>query len=331
MNAAMPEKKRLIYIDYLKFLGLLLVILAHVDCPLILAQIRSFDVSLLVLLSGYLASKSYKKGHAGYYKKRILRLAIPAWIFLIFFFAVQTVAYTTPTFWDIVMAVTFQRDANMVGMLWVIWVYLVCAFLVPLIAKIGYNRRSVLAIFSLYMLFETLCCCTHIESSRLLYVTVLTVIPWGAVTYLGFYYDKISLVDKFFLIIGSMVVFALLAVILALSSGSFVMTNEYKYPARAYYLCFALPIVVMLMEVFRSLKLKENRVIKFISGSSLWIYLWHILALYVVKSFITNDDLWLLQYLAIIVISVVITYIQNIIVEKLMEIYNMKFLKVFLG
>ena len=85
------------------------------------------------------------------------------------------------------------------------------------------------------------------------------------------------------------------------------------------------------MEVFRSLKLKENRVIKFISGSSLWIYLWHILALYVVKSFITNDDLWLLQYLAIIVISVVITYIQNIIVEKLMEIYNMKFLKVFLG
>lgn len=336
MSVDLSEKKeKIIYIDYLKVLGLFLVILAHVNCPSVVVQIRSFDVPLLVFLSGYLASRSYnrsyKKKYADYYKKRILRLAVPAWIFLIIYFVVQTVAYTRPTFQDIIMAVTFQRDANMVGMLWVIWVYLVCAFLIPFVSKAGYNKRNVLLIFLFYLLFEIICCFTNIESNRLLYVTVLTVIPWGVVTYLGFYYDRISIVGKKFLILGIAAIFILLTVHLALLQGSFVMTNEYKYPARAYYLCFALPIVLILMELFRSLKLKENRVIKFISESSLWIYLWHILVLYVVKSFIINDDLWLLQYLAIIIISIGITYIQNIIVKKLMSKYNIKFLKVFLG
>ena len=81
------NRKRYIYIDYLKVLGLLLVILAHVNCPSPLMQVRSFDVPLLVFVSGFLASKSYSGHNAkGYYWKRIKRLVFPAWIFLTFFF-----------------------------------------------------------------------------------------------------------------------------------------------------------------------------------------------------------------------------------------------------
>ena len=47
--------KRLFYIDLLKTIGLLAVILAHVNPPIWLKQMRSFDVSLLVIVSGYLA------------------------------------------------------------------------------------------------------------------------------------------------------------------------------------------------------------------------------------------------------------------------------------
>ena len=50
------NRKRYIYIDYLKVLGLLLVILAHVNCPSPLMQVRSFDVPLLVFVSGILVT-----------------------------------------------------------------------------------------------------------------------------------------------------------------------------------------------------------------------------------------------------------------------------------
>ena len=71
--------------------------------------------------------------------------------------------------------------------------------------------------------------------------------------------------------------------------------------------------------------------ISFVSKSSLWIYLWHILILYVVKSLIENDNLWLVQYAAIVVLSVVVTLIQNLIVNKMLSKYPIDFLKIFLG
>lgn len=308
------------------------MILAHVDCPPIIVQIRSFDVPLLVFLSGYLASKSHREiKYFDYLKKRILRLAVPTWIFLIIFFIIQTVAYTKPSFKDVILAITFQRDASMVGMVWVIWVYLVCAFSIPFVSRIGYNKRSILLITLLYVLFEILCCFTDIEANRALYITVLTIIPWGAVTFIGFNFGKISSQGKRLFVLVLTGVFVILAVYYASLNCSFVLTTEYKYPARAYYLCFAMPIVFILMSVFSSINLKRNRVIEFISGASLWIYLWHILALYFVKSIIENDELWLIQYIIILLISICITYVQNRVVLQLMKYRRMKFLKVFLG
>ena len=49
--------KRKYYIDILKVVGLLCLILAHVEAPLVLKEIREFDVSLMVFLSGLLVTK----------------------------------------------------------------------------------------------------------------------------------------------------------------------------------------------------------------------------------------------------------------------------------
>lgn len=53
--------RRIGYIDFLKTLGLLLLILAHVDAPAFILQLRCFDVPLMVILSGILAKDSYKR------------------------------------------------------------------------------------------------------------------------------------------------------------------------------------------------------------------------------------------------------------------------------
>ena len=326
------KNERILYIDYLKVMGLLLVILAHVDCPKIIMQLRNFDVPLLVVLSGYLAAKTYQSGNeVAYYYKRIQRLAIPAWIFLIIFFIVQSIAYRRPSILEVFKAVTFQRDANMVGMLWIIWVYLICAFLIPIIYKVGYSRKVSILLVLIFLIYEIICTITTLSDNRLIYITVITIIPWGGVTYLGFYLDQISQKQRKIIIFISLIIFIICASILKWRTGEFVLTSDYKYPAQLYYLSFAIPIIITLMEVFSRLYLKKNKVINFISSSSLWIYLWHILILYIVKSIIINDELWFLQYIAIICISILITWIQNLIIKFLMQKYNLDFLKVFLG
>lgn len=326
------KKNRIIYIDYLKAIGLLLVILAHVECPKYIMQFRSFDVPLLVVLSGYLASKTYVSGNSKkYYWKRIQRLVIPAWIFLIIFFIVQSVAYSRPTVKNIIKAVTFQRDADMVGMLWVIWVYLICALLIPVIYKIGYNKKSNIIIMCVFVAYELLCMTTDISSNRIIYITLLTIIPWGAITYLGFYLDQITKKQKMIIISLGIIIFLSGVAYFKVRRDMFISTNDYKYPARLYYFSYAIPIIFILIKVFREIPLKNNKLISFISSSSLWIYLWHILVLYVVKSIIVDDRLWILQYAFILSISIIITWIQNVIIKYLISNYKLYFLKVFLG
>ncbi len=39
-------------IDFLRFVGLIMIIFAHVNPPAVLFQLRNFDVPLMVLISG---------------------------------------------------------------------------------------------------------------------------------------------------------------------------------------------------------------------------------------------------------------------------------------
>lgn len=121
------------------------------------------------------------------------------------------------------------------------------------------------------------------------------------------------------------------AVSLYMLKGKYISTNDFKYPARLYYFSYAIPMTIVCIEFIKKIRLKSNLLINFISSSSLWIYLWHILVLYVVKSIIVNDKLWILQYLAVLIISIIIAYIQNIVIKFLIDKYKMTFLKVFLG
>lgn len=332
MEKSENKKIRLEYIDWLKVMGLLMVILAHFNAPKAVMQIRSFDVPLLVMLSGYLASKTFKKNDIKkYYFKRFNRLVIPSWIFLIFFLAVQSAVYKLPSFKDILKGFTFQRDADMVGMLWVIWVYFICALLIPFIDKIGFNLKGVSFWIILFSLFEIICSFTNLSEIRFLYITFFTAVPYGVLTYFGFYYDKLSKKTKILIFAVFLSFFIFYGILLFKEKGAFVLTNDFKYPARLYYLSFSIPIIIAVFEIFRKINIKSNVLITFISKSSFWIYLWHIFFLYFVKSLITDDNLWILQYLLTLVLSVSITFIQNIIVKKLTKNQNLKFLKVFLG
>lgn len=73
-------EKRDSVIDFLRVCGTFLVILAHVKIPKITSEIRTFDVVLLVFISGMSLKYSQHKQYFLYLKKRIKKLLFPAWI-----------------------------------------------------------------------------------------------------------------------------------------------------------------------------------------------------------------------------------------------------------
>lgn len=82
-------------IDILKSIGLICIILAHVNPPKIIFQARNFDVILMIIISSYLffCSSSTIDSFSAYIQyvwKRVKRLLFPTWIFLTLYFLLNT-------------------------------------------------------------------------------------------------------------------------------------------------------------------------------------------------------------------------------------------------
>ena len=135
--------KRNIKIDIIKIIGLLAVILAHTKVPnQYIFQLRNFDVALLVFVSGYLSYSSFSKtnNYFEYLWKRIKRLIIPTWIFLIIYFCILL-------FNNHVFGITFPYNLSQIkdsflllegiGYIWVVRVYFLSALIVPFLIKIN--------------------------------------------------------------------------------------------------------------------------------------------------------------------------------------------------
>ena len=151
------EKKRLNYIDFLKFIGLTGIILAHVGSPNYVIMIRNFDVPLMVLLSSMLAAKSIKKynSNIAYWISRIKRLVIPTWIFLVIYFIIKAIITnkTTSIEYDLV---SFILTKYGIGYIWIILIYLYSALLIPLFKKIKFSTKNNIIILLIYLLYEIL-------------------------------------------------------------------------------------------------------------------------------------------------------------------------------
>ena len=95
MNTEISKPKtRLAYIDFLKFIGLTGIIIAHVSPPDLMIMLRNFDVPFMVILSSILAQISFDRQNHNkvsvvkYYFSRFKRLVIPTWIFLGIYFTI---------------------------------------------------------------------------------------------------------------------------------------------------------------------------------------------------------------------------------------------------
>lgn len=330
----MVERKR--YLDIMKFIGVCCLFFAHVQGPYILEEIRGFDVPMMVIISGVLAVPSIKKAPSAkdYIIKRIKRLVIPAWIFLSIFYMAMFVVGQKAQMSDIVKSFLFQRDCGLAGGVWIIWVYLVCAVIGPGLYKVILKKWFIPILIIALLLNEwSLCLAPSLIEIRVLYYSVFTVIPYGAMFSLGMYLPKLNQKTKWILSSFVLLFHIIAGIWIFIQNGNYITISQYKYPARLYYLSYGFSITIILIEIMTCIesKIPNFRVIRFVSENSLWIYLWQIMMLAIVNYILKISQYWLLSWICLMVGSVFITWIQYSVIKWLEKQTNWSFLKYFRG
>jgi fucose 4-O-acetylase-like acetyltransferase len=198
------ELDRDIRFDILRAIGLLCVILAHVSPPAILDQMRNFDVPLMVIVSSavYGLSKSAKnRNYMSYLKDRFIRLVVPTWIFLLFFFLLaylfsKLINKTFPFSVEIIIT-SFSLDSG-IGYVWIIKVFLLTALVMPLLMnlyKATNSTTAYLIIICMFYVFYELFYYIYSHfgiSSSILNNYFLYLLPYGCVAGFGLVLPQIK-------------------------------------------------------------------------------------------------------------------------------------------
>ncbi|MGF1541017.1 MAG: acyltransferase family protein [Pleurocapsa sp.] len=341
-------------LDILKCLGILSVILAHVaPHKSLLFQLRNFDVPMMVIVSGILFQGMSKKkySYGQYLLKRILRLIAPVWIFLLLFFGITwLVSWWQNKSYPFAIAVVIRSFflTNGINYLWIIKVFVLIAIASPILLhirnKISKNSSFLICLAIIYAVYELLLFLvekylTNVALPKSLELLVFYlvinvlfyVLPYSCVFGIGLAIKEMKPNQILWLALGLFSIFVTLAFYYYQQNGFFIPTQRYKLLPRLYYISYG---VSMSLFVYLGVgKLYKNftflfkssllsQIIIFISSSSLWIFLWHIV-------FLNCLDLWVslfpnlrhysIKYLVVLFLSIGVTWIQKELVRTIIE------------
>lgn len=279
-------------IDLLRFIGLSMIILAHVGPPPLLQQLRNFDVPLMVLVSAMSFGLAFNanESYVQYVWKRVKRLVFPVWIFLTgYFIALLLFNSDSP---DLGKRKIFESYALLggIGYVWIIRVFVIVALLAPFLYRWYKGNKSdttlLLVILIGFAAYELLLYFArpYIYGGRKEIVAgvVLYAIPYSLLFLLGLRMPQASQRQNVVLAAAAGVCFCAAAALLWAQTGEPVPTQAFKYPPSVYYLSYAVMISALLWIFSDSLWAGIARVgslrqlILFMAQNSIWIYLWHI-------------------------------------------------------
>ncbi|WP_346883844.1 acyltransferase [uncultured Algibacter sp.] len=330
-------------IDLLRFIGLAMIVFAHISPPTLLFQIRNFDVPLMVFISGVSFKLSYKpnKSYINYIWKRVKRLVFPPWIFLAFFFIISHFVFKNEIpMHSIVTSFIFLSG---IGYVWIIGVFLLMSFIAPFLysveKRMGANSHFFIYIVLAFVFYEVFQQSTHQYFIANKYLKIIGriifyIIPYSIIYLLGirilrFSKKSIAIISGF-----CFLVFAALGVCLYIREGYFVPTQIYKFPLSTYYVSYAMAISMLLWVVGDFIWLKLNEKLKvfvlFVSENSIWIYLWHIPFVFLINTWDANFILEyvLVLFLAILMVFIQVNFLEKVIITKLSNKKTIKNLRV---
>jgi hypothetical protein len=293
--AAGGREHRNIRLDILKVVGLSCVVLAHTNAPTSVINARSFDVPLLVMISGVLFAESSGDGQLGfwrYFRKRVLRLLAPTWIFLTFFFFTVLLLVALlgkPYPFSLKQVLSSYALLTGIGYVWIVRVFILVALIAPLLLNLkkrfteyGFLALLMTAYLSYELLYRMI---GPVESAPMATVVdqiLFYLIPYGCIFGLGLSLPNLG--NRAMALLIGILVLLLGATIFDLhAAGQSLQIIEYKYPPRFYYVAYGIIISLLLYGMTAGIRITNRHaaaLITFMSSSSLWVYLWHIFFVY---------------------------------------------------
>lgn len=329
--------------DFLRFIGIICILLAHMNIPDTLFQIRNFDVPFLVILSGIsyaeFSSKHYSS-YVDYLKKRFFRLVMPTWIFLTFYYF-SFYPINQIHFRDILFSYGLLGHED-IGV-WIILIFFSMALIAPMLfwwnKKLNSNKKFFLFMIIAFIAYEIVYFLSHSYLSKISFtifnVIIMYTFSYGLLYLYGIRFNQFnkSSIQKQFAII-----FLILLSYLLYYWEFYTTvypTQIFKYPPEGYYLSYALMISLIILYLSKYTKIftifMNNKFITFIGSSTFWIYLWHWYYLKIFHIYHINMY-YLIQFLFILLLTLTTVYIQKNILFFLLNKFpnDLKNIKKFL-
>lgn len=325
------------YIDFLRFIGIALIILAHIYAPITITQIRCFDVPMMVFISGLSYSgKKVRANWSSFYKPRLLRLLIPVYIFTTFYIILLSICGININPSKIVNSYLLLEN-NSIGYVWIIRVFILVMLIIPLLIKLNEGLSLLkfwLSITILYLLQSIIVnsILPLLQPSPLLHSIFIETIPY-MVGYSIFFLIglriRYELRNKIFFSLVSCIIICLGSFyLLYTQNGLPLLITQYKYPPQSYYIIYGITVSICLWYMRPILSKLSNKLFIFIGQNTIWIYLWHIIYVLIANKFFHN---WIIRYIFVFSFACVTFYIQYQVVKYLHAKFKIGILKYFIG
>lgn len=309
-------------IDTLRFLGLSLIILAHVNPNEYIFQLRNFDVPLMFIVMGmsFGLTSDKQRTKLTYIVSRFKRLIIPTWVFLVFMFVTSYLYYLTANirifyFSEYEIYTSFSLSRGF-GFVWVIRLF----FAVSVIAILTPSNFYRINVFIIYILSISIIFMSdnilgewykELDSGNdilLLGSFLSNVIPYFFIFLLGTKLLNATSKQMYSIFSISLLFFLGHALYNYLYHSAYYQTQIDKYPPGLYYLSYSLAMSLLCLIALRTLQSKNintaSALIIFISSNSIWIYLWHIVFVMLTDSV----DMYFLARYALVYAAAILSF-----------------------
>ena len=329
-------KRRDASIDILRFIGISLIILAHVEPETHIFHLRSFDVPMMLFISGLTLSSRKPDFSPRYFAHRFTRLLLPVYVFLTAYFmltgCLQGIGIDFGILQRHIIGSYMLNEG--IGYVWIIRVFLLVSLITPFIILATQKlSKSLIFLFIFVMLVVIDVLISYgigmqnVFVRDYVYYTLGYCIPFTC----GLILPKLSLRKQLMFIS-----IALTLLIIDWISGNsfahlfdglfgnqfmdFISFNNHKYPPQSYFILYGLLmsaicyVIIVKLKVYRFLTVFE-----FIGCNTIWIYLYHIPLIQITGKM---DLHWGFRWLIVYALATLITYTQVKLVNRITSNYS---------
>ena len=212
--------------------------------------------------------------------------------------------------------------------------FFIIALVSPFINKIVDKISNVHFLVLSIIIFLAVDYSYFIYSSAPLYIKLAFIqMPYFVIFAWGCVLKRLSIINLVFLCAASFVVYLVYASYLYHMNGVYILTGQYKYPPRIYYLAYA-SFAIIIIWVLRNeiqlvaCRLKIEKVLGFIGSHTLWIYFWHVLMILIFEPISIH---FLCKFIFVLTFSTITTYIQSCLIVLVSRNIASEFVKRYLN